>query len=109
MIGWATAYVGHLRRAVTGKGRDRDAVPRWSPTLVASRERPNEDYERNVQRDRLPGYRIFDWDAARNTLRLLDKSVPCARARRERHHSTLRCRSGGFRTRADGEMKPRMR
>lgn len=37
-------------------------------------------YERNVQRDRLPGYRIFDWDAARNTLRLLDKSVPGSKA-----------------------------
>jgi hypothetical protein len=37
-------------------------------------------YERNEQRDSRPGYRIFDWDADKKTLRLLDKWMPGSKA-----------------------------
>ena len=37
-------------------------------------------YERNTQRDSRPGYRIFDWDAGKKTLRLLDKWAPGSKA-----------------------------
>jgi hypothetical protein len=37
-------------------------------------------YERNEERDSRPGYRIFDWDADKKTLRLLDKWMPGSKA-----------------------------
>lgn len=37
-------------------------------------------YSRNGQRNGRPGYRIFNWDADRNTLRLLDKWEPGSKA-----------------------------
>ncbi len=37
-------------------------------------------YNRNVQRDGRPGYRIFDWNADKKTLRLLDKWMPGSKA-----------------------------
>lgn len=37
-------------------------------------------YNRNDQRGGRPGYRIFDWDADKKTLRLLDKWVPGSKA-----------------------------
>lgn len=37
-------------------------------------------YSRNGQRSGRPGYRIFDWDADRNILRLLDKWEPGSKA-----------------------------
>lgn len=37
-------------------------------------------YNRHVQRDSMPGYRILAWDAGRNTLRLLDKWEPGSQA-----------------------------
>jgi hypothetical protein len=37
-------------------------------------------YNRHVQRDSRPGYRIFDWDADKKTLRLLDKWMPGSKA-----------------------------
>ncbi len=37
-------------------------------------------YSRHVRRDFYPGYRIFDWDAGKKTLRLLDKWEPGSRA-----------------------------
>jgi len=37
-------------------------------------------YSRNGQRSGRPGYRIFNWDADRNTLRLLDKWAPGSKA-----------------------------
>jgi hypothetical protein len=37
-------------------------------------------YDRNVQRDGHPGYRVMTWDRARNTLRLLDKWQPGSKA-----------------------------
>jgi hypothetical protein len=36
--------------------------------------------DRNVQRDRKPGYRLFVWDSAGKTLRLLDKWQPGSKA-----------------------------
>jgi hypothetical protein len=37
-------------------------------------------YNRNVDRNSLPGYRIFVWDAGKKTLRLLDKWEPGSKA-----------------------------
>lgn len=37
-------------------------------------------YDRHVQRDRMPGYRLFDWDSGKQTLRLLDKWQPGSKA-----------------------------
>jgi len=37
-------------------------------------------YDRSTQRDRKPGYRIYDWDVERKTLRLLDKWKPGSKA-----------------------------
>lgn len=37
-------------------------------------------YDRSTQREGRPGYRIYDWDAGKKTLRLLDKWQPGSRA-----------------------------